>query len=198
MPLPLCSVGIMRIRTKRPTAPEPPAAAEVTTDANSRAPELRIRAFQIGFVGALGVLLALLLGGIVADLSTVTLYVALALFLSLGLDPVVSWLQRRGMARWVAILIVFAVVIGVFVGLIATIVPIVITETTKLIENWDDIVASVQHSAGAEALYRAEDDERGHVPRESAEDRAEEEQPDADEHDRLAPDGVCELRVHGH
>jgi len=146
MPLPLCSVGIMRIRTKRPVAPEPPAAAEVTTDANSRAPELRIRAFQIGFVGALGVLLALLLGGIVADLSTVTLYVALALFLSLGLDPVVSWLQRRGMARWVAILIVFAVVIGVFVGLIATIVPIVITETTKLIENWDDIVASVQHS----------------------------------------------------
>ncbi|GAA1804905.1 AI-2E family transporter [Agromyces neolithicus] len=135
----------MRIRTKRPAAPEPPRT-EVTTDGGSRAPEVRIRAFQIGFVGALGVLLAILLGGIVGQLGTVILYVALALFLALGLDPVVSWLQRRGMPRWVAILIVFAAVIGLFVGLIATIVPIVIRETTNLIQNWDDIVASAQGS----------------------------------------------------
>ena len=146
MPLPLCSVGTMRIRTKRPVAPEPAPRAEVTSDANSRAPEVKIRAFQIGFVGALGVLLAVLLGGIVGQLGTVILYVALALFLALGLDPVVSWLQRRGMARWVAILIVFAAVIGIFVGLIATIVPIVIRETTNLIENWDDIIANVEQS----------------------------------------------------
>ncbi|GAA1751497.1 AI-2E family transporter [Agromyces humatus] len=135
----------MRIRTKRPVAPEP-TRAEVTSDASSRAPEVKIRAFQIGFVGALGVLLALLLGGIVGQLGTVILYVALALFLALGLDPVVSWLQRRGMPRWVAILIVFAAVIGLFVGLIATIVPIVIRETTNLIENWDDIVANIEQS----------------------------------------------------
>lgn len=146
MPLPLCSVGTMRIRTKRPVAPEPAPRAEVTSDANSRAPEVKIRAFQIGFVGALGVLLAILLGSIVGQLGTVILYVALALFLALGLDPVVSWLQRRGMARWVAILIVFAAVIGIFVGLIATIVPIVIRETTNLIENWDDIIANVEQS----------------------------------------------------
>ncbi len=109
-------------------------------------PRCKIRAFQIGFVGALGVLLAMLLGSIVGQLGTVILYVALALFLALGLDPVVSWLQRRGMARWVAILIVFAAVIGIFVGLIATIVPIVIRETTNLIENWDDIIANVEQS----------------------------------------------------
>ncbi|MGH3705388.1 MAG: AI-2E family transporter, partial [Agromyces sp.] len=124
----------------------PPAAAEITSDGDSRAPEVKINAFRIGFVGALGVLLAVLLGGIVGELGTVILYVALALFLALGLDPIVSWLQRRGMARWVAILIVFAGVIGIFVGLIATIVPIVIEQTTNIVENWDDIVANVQHS----------------------------------------------------
>ena len=73
---------------------EPPAA-EVTGNAASGGPEVKIRAFRIGFVGALGVLLAILLGGIVGQLGTVILYVALALFLALGLDPVVSWLQRR-------------------------------------------------------------------------------------------------------
>ena len=49
----------MRIRTKRPVAPTPPPAAQVTTSGESRAPELKIRAFRIGFVGALvGVWLA--------------------------------------------------------------------------------------------------------------------------------------------
>jgi predicted PurR-regulated permease PerM len=136
----------MRIRTKRPVPAPPPAAAEITGDGDSRTPEVRINAFRIGFVGALGVLLAVLLGGIVGELGTVILYVALALFLALGLDPIVSWLQRRGMARWVAILIVFAGVIGIFVGLIATIVPIVVEQTTNIVENWDDIVKNVQNS----------------------------------------------------
>jgi predicted PurR-regulated permease PerM len=139
----------MRIRTKRPaplTPPAPDVGAELTTDGESRAPELRIRAFRIGFVGALGVLLALLLGGIVGQLGTVILYVALALFLALGLDPVVSWLQRRDMPRWLAILLVFVVVIGIFVGLIATIVPIVVEQTTNIVNDWDAIVDNVTHS----------------------------------------------------
>ncbi len=135
----------MRIRTKRPVAPRP-TKAEVTTSGESNAPEVKIRAFRLGFVGALGVLLAVLLGTIVGQLGTVILYVALALFLALGLDPVVSWLQRRQMPRWLAILLVFLVVIGIFVGLIATIVPIVIEQTTIVINDWDEIVANVQNS----------------------------------------------------
>ncbi|MFE5672196.1 AI-2E family transporter [Agromyces sp. NPDC056523] len=126
--------------------PEPPVQAEVTAEANSNAPEVRVRAFRMGFVGAIGVLLAVFLGGIIGQLSTVLLYVALALFLALGLDPVVSWMQRRGMARWVAILIVFLVVIGLFVGLIATIVPLVVEQVTTIVENWDQIVEDAANS----------------------------------------------------
>jgi len=126
---------------------EEPPVAEVTGNAESSGPELRIHAFRIGFVGALGVLLAVLLGGIVGQLGTVILYVALALFLALGLDPVVSWLQRRDIPRWLAILLVFVVVIGLFVGLIATIVPIVIEQTTNIIDDWDSIVQGIQDSA---------------------------------------------------
>jgi predicted PurR-regulated permease PerM len=126
--------------------PEPPIQAEVTAEANSNAPEVRVRAFRMGFVGAIGVLLAVFLGGIVGQLSTVILYIALALFLALGLDPVVSWLQRRGMARWVAILIVFLFVIGLFVGLIATIVPLIVEQVTTIVENWDQIVEDAANS----------------------------------------------------
>ncbi|MRG61207.1 AI-2E family transporter [Agromyces sp. CFH 90414] len=136
-----------RIRTPRQAAslPEPAPVAAVTGEADARTPEVKIRAFRIGFVGALGVLLALLLGGIVGQLGTVILYVALALFLALGLDPVVSWLQRRDLPRWLAILLVFVVVIGLFVGLIATLVPIVVEQTKIIIEDWPDIVANVRH-----------------------------------------------------
>jgi predicted PurR-regulated permease PerM len=137
----------MWTRKRRVSVVEEPPAAELTGNAGSDGPEVRIRAFRIGFVGALGVLLALLLGSILGQLGTVILYVALALFLALGLDPVVSWLQRREMPRWLAILLVFVIVIGVFVGLIATIVPIVIEQTTNLIEDWDDIVTNIQESA---------------------------------------------------
>lgn len=154
----------MWTRKRRLDVAEEPVAAEVTSNAVSEGPELRIRAFRIGFVGALGVLLALLLGGIVGQLGTVILYVALALFLALGLDPVVSWMQRREIPRWLAILLVFVVVIGVFVGLIATIVPIVVRQTTIIVEDWESIVTNVEESglvvwlnslAGGDAIAQA-------------------------------------------
>ena len=125
---------------------EVPPTAEATTIPRATAPELRIRAFRVGFVGALGVLVALFLATILGQLSTVTLYVALAVFLALGLDPVVSWLQRRGMPRWTAILVVFAAVIGVFVALIAVIVPIVVEQITNTVNNWPDIVKAFKSS----------------------------------------------------
>ncbi len=126
--------------------PEPPVRAEVTAEANSNAPEVRVKAFRMGFVGAIGVLFAVFLGGIVGQLSTVILYIALALFLALGLDPVVSWLQRRGMSRPIAILIVFLFVIGLFIALIATIVPLVIEQVTTIVEDWDQVVEDVANS----------------------------------------------------
>ena len=140
------SVAPMWRRMAARRAPEAPPTAEVTADAQSNGPEVRIRAFRIGFVGALGVLVAVFVGGIVGQLSTVILYIALALFLALGLDPVVSWLQRRGMPRWTAILIVFAAVIGLFVGLIAVIVPIIVDQITQAVDNWPQMVEDFQNS----------------------------------------------------
>lgn len=134
-----------RRRTPQLTKPEAPPAAEVTTDGESRAPEVKIRAFRIGFVGTLGVLLAILLGGVVGQLSTVILYVVFALFLALGLDPAVTWLEQW-MPRWVSILLIVAGVLGVVGLLVATIVPIIVEQTAFLIDHWEEIGVDVAES----------------------------------------------------
>lgn len=134
----------MRTKSHRRATETGERAADVNVA--KHATGLRVNAFRLGFVGALGVLAALVLGGIIGQLGTVILYVALAIFLALGLDPVVSWLQKRSLPRWAAILVVFGAVTGIFVGLIATIVPIVVHQTTLLVASWDDIVDAVSHS----------------------------------------------------
>ena len=53
----------------------------------------------IGFVGTLGVLLALVLGAAIAQLAYTITLVFLAIFISLGLYPVVTRLQRRGLSK---------------------------------------------------------------------------------------------------
>ena len=55
--------------------------------------------------------------------SQVLTLLAVALFLALGLDPIVRWLERRGLSRGFAVLIVFVAVIGAVVGLLFVLVP---------------------------------------------------------------------------
>ena len=55
--------------------------------------------FRVAFVATLGVGLGLLFLGSLQTLSTILLYVGTALFVSLGLDPIVGWLERRRMPR---------------------------------------------------------------------------------------------------
>ena len=82
------------------------------------APLNRRSPFYIGFVGGVGVLVAYGLVQSLARLSQVLTLLAVALFLALGLDPIVRWLQRRGLGRGWAVLVVFVVVISAFVGLL--------------------------------------------------------------------------------
>lgn len=78
--------------------------------------------FQLGFVVTLGALVAILVGQMVGQLSTIIMYVVGALFIALALDPLVTKLERRGVKRPMGITIVF----GVFILLLGTILAIVI------------------------------------------------------------------------
>lgn len=109
--------------------------------------------FRTAFLATLGVGLGLLLIGSVQSLSTILLYVGTALFLSLGLDPIVGWLERKKLPRWAAVLVTILAVLAAFAGIILMVVPIIVqqigqlvTTVQKLAEDgmFDDPVGEIQ------------------------------------------------------
>ena len=100
-------------------------------------------AFRLGLLGGLGVLVAVAIGGAVAALSTIITYVGAALFLALGIDPAVSWLEKRRFPRWAAILTVLIGILAVFTGLIFSIVPVIADQVNNLLSNLPDFIRTV-------------------------------------------------------
>lgn len=94
----------------------------------------RANPFMFGLLGALGVLVALAIGGIVGQLATVLVYIGVAIFLALGLDPIVTSIERK-LPRPAAVAIVVAGVVLAFVGIILAIVPILVEQITNLIKD---------------------------------------------------------------
>jgi predicted PurR-regulated permease PerM len=110
------------------TVPAPVALAPVL-------PVLRQNAFMFGVLGGLGVLVALLIGTVIGQLSTVLIYVGVALFVALGLDPLVSWLEKR-IPRWAAVLTVFGAIIILVGLLLMTIIPIIVEQIANAIDTF--------------------------------------------------------------
>lgn len=106
----------------------------------------KVNPFTFGLLGALGVLVALLIGAMVGQLATVLVYIGVALFLALGLDPLVSLIERR-LPRPAAVTIVVASVLLVFAGIIVAIVPILVEQITNLIDDGPQMVADITASA---------------------------------------------------
>ncbi|MCS5717002.1 AI-2E family transporter [Herbiconiux sp. CPCC 205763] len=115
------------------------AGSDLEVSGQETVPSVRVNAFRIGLVGGLGVLLAILIGGVVTQLSTVLIYIGVAIFLALGLDPLVSWLEKK-MARPLAIVIVFAVVILIFGGLLFAVIPLIVDQASNFIDQFPQIV----------------------------------------------------------
>lgn len=100
-------------------------------------------AFRVGLLGGLGVLVAVAIGGAVATLSTIITYIGAALFIALGIDPAVSWLERHRFPRWAAILIVLTGILAVFAGLIFTVVPVIVDQVNNLLSSLPGFIATV-------------------------------------------------------
>jgi predicted PurR-regulated permease PerM len=140
-------------RTPEAAALQPGSDLEVA--GSNSTPSVRVNAFRIGLVGGLGVLLSLVIGSAVTQLSTVLIYIGVALFLALGLDPLVSWLERR-MPRPLAIVIVFAAVIGLFVGLLFAVIPLIVDQASNLIDSAPQLVTDFENSdfvAGVQSQF---------------------------------------------
>jgi predicted PurR-regulated permease PerM len=90
-------------------------------------------AFRLGLFGGLGVLVAIVIGGALTSLATILTYVGAALFLALGIDPAVSFLQRHRFPRTAAIVTVLVVILGVFTGLVFALIPVLSDQIGNLI-----------------------------------------------------------------
>ncbi|HEX2810913.1 MAG TPA: AI-2E family transporter [Kineosporiaceae bacterium] len=108
--------------------------------------------FYVGFVGATGVLTAYWLLGMLGQLSSVLTLLIVALFLALGLEPVVASLERQGMARGAAVAVVFAGVIALFIGFVSAVVPTLVTQGTELTKAAPDLVNSFTNSSLVRSL----------------------------------------------
>lgn len=92
-------------------------------------------AFQLGLLGGLGVLTALVLDSMVATVANIITYVFAAMFIALGLDPVVTFLEKRGLKRSFAILAVVVIFFGIVGSLIWAVTPSLVRQTANFIEQ---------------------------------------------------------------
>jgi predicted PurR-regulated permease PerM len=91
--------------------------------------------FYIGFVGALGVLVAYAFVQAIGKLDTTITLLLVALFLSLALNPIVEALTRAQIRRGLAVAIVFFGLLVVFALLGWVVIPPVATQSTDLANN---------------------------------------------------------------
>jgi predicted PurR-regulated permease PerM len=96
--------------------------------------------YRTGLFAGLGVITALVIGGAIGDLRTILTYVGAAIFLALGLDPLVTWLEKRGIKRPVAILIALVGVLGIFTGLVFALIPVIVEQISNLVTQIQDNV----------------------------------------------------------
>ncbi len=109
-------------------------------------------AYQIGLLGGLGVLTAILIGNALTSIATIITYVSAAIFITLGLDPVVSFLEKRRIPRGVSILLVVIAIFGALGGLIALLVPTITAQGTTLIKNAPEILNNFSQTSWVHTL----------------------------------------------
>jgi predicted PurR-regulated permease PerM len=95
--------------------------------------------FRLGLFATLGALVAIAIGGAVGSLATIITYVGAALFLALGVDPLVSWLEKHGWKRPIAILVVLVGILGIVAGFVLAIIPVIADQVGGLIDRAPDL-----------------------------------------------------------
>lgn len=80
-------------------------------------------------------------------LRTLVAWTLVALLLALAADPAVDFLARHRVRRGFGVLIVFVLIGGLLAALVATLVPMLISQARALIDRAPDLIDSVRHAA---------------------------------------------------
>ncbi len=91
--------------------------------------------FYVGFVGALGALIAFWLATNIAAISSTLVLIAVAFFIAAGLNPSVEAIEARGVRRrWAVTTVTVVVIIAVTLFFVA-IVPVITDQVASITEN---------------------------------------------------------------
>ncbi|HMK97280.1 MAG TPA: AI-2E family transporter [Acidimicrobiales bacterium] len=152
---------------ERPVLPDLQAEQAITTEVRGRGPgedAARQRAarrlgrpfdrespFVVGFVAAVGALLAVAIGAVVYSLRNTLVLVFLSLFLAVGLEPVVAFGTRHQLRRPFSVLIVVLAAIGVVAAFVYSAISPIQTEIKQLstaVPKWRTEIASGKGTIG--------------------------------------------------
>lgn len=121
-----------RVRFDLPLAPNGPGETAAVAEATSGGSMFR-HPIYFGFMGTVGVGIALGLSYILANTESLLLWIVTALFIALGLDPVVRWLERRKVPRPLGIVLVLVGLLSVVALFFATLIPTIVEQTSQLV-----------------------------------------------------------------
>ena len=119
----------------------PPAVERELTETDASLGTLgrpldRRNPFFIGLTGALGVGVAYLIFRGLSDVASVLVIVGVALFIAIGLNPIIELLVSRSVPRGVAVAIVTLGFVLVVVAFIVVVIPPIAHEVNLLINNY--------------------------------------------------------------
>jgi len=117
----------------------PPSAARSDSDESLGAlgrPFNRRSPFFIGLVGAFGVAIAYVIFRAVSDVSSVLLIIGVALFIAIGLNPLIMFLTSKGFSRVAAASTVTLGFVGVIALFVLIAVPPISHEVSSLVGNY--------------------------------------------------------------
>ena len=102
--------------------------------------------FAVGFTLTLGGVVAIALALAFTRLSTIVIYVVFALFIALGLAPVVKWLGRHNIKRGWAMVIVYGILALLMIGVLWLIIPTVVQQAGEFGTDFPKKVKAFEQS----------------------------------------------------
>jgi predicted PurR-regulated permease PerM len=108
--------------------------------------------FYLGFVGGLGVLVAIWFAMQIQAIGSTLMLIVVSLFLAAGLDPAVRFFERRGMRRSYAVLTVILIVLAALALFLVAIVPVIADQVRSLTDNVPQWLDQLQRNRQVQRL----------------------------------------------
>lgn len=113
--------------------------------------------FFVGFVGAVGALAAFWVATNIQAIGSTLMLIVVSLFLAAGLNPAVSFFERRGLRRNYAVTVVILCVLAALALFLFAIVPVITEQVGSITTQAPGWFDQLQHNRTVEELDREYD-----------------------------------------